>query len=66
MSSADLTCSSDVLEHLFALEEDWDLPRFLKRLDERCIPDQLREQHFDGDAYCRFWAKNSRPVDPAR
>ena len=59
MSSAAFTGSSYVLEHLIALEGDCDMPRFLKRLDERCIPDRPREHHFNGDAYCRHWDPNS-------
>jgi hypothetical protein len=56
MSCADFSRSSYALEHLVALEEHCDMPRFLKRLDERGIAYRLHEQHFKGDAYVRYWA----------
>jgi hypothetical protein len=66
MPCADFTASSYILEHLVALEEDSDMPRFLKQLDERGMPYRLREQHFKGDAYFRYWARNSDEASPAR
>lgn len=62
MSSADFTRCSYVLEDNFALEEDCDMPRFVKRLDERGIAYRLREQHTNGDAYVRHWACNPGPT----
>ena len=46
----------------FALEEDVDMPSFLKRLDERGIAYRVRGQHTNGDAYVRNWASNGRAV----
>ena len=66
MSAADFTPCSYVSADSFALEEDCDMPRFLKRLDERGIAYRLREHHTNGDAYVRCWACNSSPADPAR
>jgi hypothetical protein len=45
-----------------ALEEDCDMPRFLKRLDERGIPYRLREQHTGAEAHVRRWAANLPPA----
>jgi hypothetical protein len=42
---ADFSSCSYVRGDTLALEEDSDMPRFLKRLDERGIPYRLREQH---------------------
>jgi hypothetical protein len=58
MSPADFSSCSYVSGDSLALEEDCDMPRFLKRLDERHIPYQLREQHTNGDAHVRHWAAN--------
>jgi hypothetical protein len=58
MSAADFTVCSYVHGDTFALEEDVDMARFLKRLDERGIAYRLREQHTDGDADVRNWASN--------
>jgi hypothetical protein len=63
MSSGDFSSCSYVKEDSLALEEDCDMPRFLKRLDERGIPYRLREQHTKGDAYVRRWASN--PISSA-
>jgi hypothetical protein len=46
----------------FALEEDCDMPRFLKRLDERGIPYRLGEQHTGAEAHVRRWAANLPPA----
>jgi hypothetical protein len=62
MTSADFSSCSYVSGDSSALEEDCDMPRFLKRLDEQGIPYRLREQHTNGDAYVRHWASNSRPT----
>jgi hypothetical protein len=58
LSPADFSQCSYVRGDTIALEEDCDMPRFLKRLDERGIPYRLREQHTDGDARVRRWAAN--------
>jgi hypothetical protein len=63
MSPSDFSSCSYVKEDSLALEEDCDMPRFLKRIDERGIPYRLREQHTKGDAYVRRWASN--PGSPA-
>jgi hypothetical protein len=65
MSPADFSCSSHVLEHLVALEEDADMPKFLQRLDARGIAYRLREHRMKGGAYCRYWDLNTRPLAPA-
>jgi hypothetical protein len=59
MSPADFSVCSYVSADSLALEEDCDMPSFLKRLDERHIPHRLREQHTNGGAYVRRWASNS-------
>jgi hypothetical protein len=58
MSPADFSASSYVRGDTIALEEDCDMPHFLKNLDERGIPYRLREQHTDADAHVRRWASN--------
>jgi ParB/RepB/Spo0J family partition protein len=58
MSAADFTVCSYVHGDTFALEEDVDMAKFLKRLDERGIDYRLREQHTNGDAHVRNWASN--------
>jgi hypothetical protein len=60
MSAADFTVCSYVDGDTFALEEDVDMARFLKRLDERGIAYRLREQHINGDAHVRSWSSNGR------
>jgi hypothetical protein len=60
MSAADFTVCSYVRGDTFALEEDVDMARFLKRLDERGIAYRLREQHINNDAYVRNWSSNGR------
>jgi hypothetical protein len=62
MSPGDFSPCSYVRGDTLALEEDCDMPRFLKRLDERGIPYRLREQHTDADAHVRRWAANSGPT----
>ena len=59
LSPADFSECSYVRGDTLALEEDCDMPRFLKRLDERGIAYRLREQHTNGDAYVRHWACNT-------
>jgi hypothetical protein len=59
MSAADFSSCSYVSGDSLALEEDCDMPRFLKRLDERGSPYRLREQHTNGDAHVRHWAANT-------
>jgi hypothetical protein len=58
LSASDFTVCSYVHDDSFALEEDVDMPRFLKRLDERGIAYRLCEQNTNGDAYVRNWASN--------
>ncbi len=58
MSPADFSSCSYVRGDTHALEEDCDMPKLLKRLDERGIPYRLREQHSNGDAHVRRWASN--------
>jgi hypothetical protein len=58
MSAASISSCSYVSGENFALEEDCDMPSFLKRLDERDVPYRLREQHCNGDAYVGRWASN--------
>jgi hypothetical protein len=43
---------------LLALEEDCDMPLFLKRLGDRGIAWRLREHHANADARVRCWASN--------
>jgi hypothetical protein len=62
MSPGDFSSCSYVHEDTLALEEDCDMPRFLKRLDERGIPYRLREQHTGAEAHVRRWAANLPPA----
>jgi hypothetical protein len=62
MSPADFSQCSYVCGDTLALEEDCDMPRFLKRLDERGIPYRLREQHTGAEAHVRRWAANLPPA----
>jgi hypothetical protein len=62
MSSADFSACSYVHGDNLALEEDCDMPKFLKRLDERGIPYRLREQHTKTQAHVRRWASNPGPT----
>jgi hypothetical protein len=64
MSPADLSSCSYVSGDTLALEEDCDMPRFLKRLDEQGIPYRLREQHTRTQAHVRRWAANPGPAAP--
>ena len=66
LSPADFSECSYVHGDTLALEEDCDMPRFLKRLDERGIAYRLREQHTNGDAYVRHWACNTGPAAAGR
>jgi hypothetical protein len=59
MSPADFSVCSYVSGDSLALEEDCDMPRFLKRLDERGTPYRLREEHTNGDAHVHRWVSNS-------
>jgi hypothetical protein len=58
MSPADFSQCTYVRADTIALEEDCDMPRFLKRLDELGIPYRLREQHTGAEAHVRRWASN--------
>jgi hypothetical protein len=62
LSPAEFSACSYVRGDTLALEEDCDMPRFLKRLDERGIPYRLREQHTDAEAHVRRWASNPGPA----
>ena len=62
MSPADFSACSYACGGTIALEEDCDLPSFLKRLDERGIPYRLREQHTKTQAHVRRWAANPGPT----
>jgi hypothetical protein len=62
MSPADFSACSYVRGDTLALEEDCDMPGFLKRLDERGIPYRLREQHTKTQAHVRRWASNPGPT----
>jgi hypothetical protein len=62
MSPADFSACSYVHGDTLALEEDCDMPKFLKSLDGRGIPYRLREQHTNGDAHVRRWASNAGPT----
>jgi hypothetical protein len=66
LSPADFSPCSYMRGDTLALEEDCDMPRFLKRLDELGIPYRLREQHTNGDAYVRHWASNLGPAAAGR
>ena len=66
MSPADFSSCSYVRGDTLALEEDCDMPRFLKRLDERCVPYRLREQHTNRDACVRHWGCNTGPAAAGR
>jgi hypothetical protein len=61
LSPADFSSCSYVRGDTLALEEDCDMPRFLRRLDELGIPYRLRDQHTDADAHVRRWASNPGP-----
>jgi hypothetical protein len=65
MSPADFSQCSYMHGDTIALEEDCDMPRFLKGLDEHGIPYRLREQHTGADAHVRRWASNPGPATPA-
>lgn len=59
----DFSCCSYVHRDTYALEEDGDMPIFLKRLAERGIGYRLVEQHTNHDAYVRRWQSNAgRPL----
>jgi hypothetical protein len=62
MATADFSSCSYVRGDTLALEEDCDMPRFLKRLDERGVPYRLREQHTGAEAHVRRWAANLPPA----
>jgi hypothetical protein len=62
LSPADFSACSYVHGDTLALEEDCDMPKFLKCLDERGIPYRLREQHTGADAHVRRWAANLPPA----
>jgi hypothetical protein len=62
LSPADFSPCSYVRGDTLALEEDCDMPKFLKRIDERGILYRLREQHTDTEARVRRWASNPGPT----
>ena len=59
MTRAEFSICSYVSGDCLALEEDCDMPLFLKRLDERGIAWRLREHHTNADARVRCWGSNS-------
>jgi hypothetical protein len=59
MTRAEFSICSYVSGDCLALEEDCDMPLFLKRLDERGIAWRLREHHTNADAPVRCWESNS-------
>jgi len=66
MLPADFSSCSYVRGDTLALEEDCDMPRFLKRLDERGIAYRLHDQHTDAEAHVRRWASNLGPAAAGR
>jgi hypothetical protein len=66
MSPADFSSCSYAHGDTLALEEDCDMPKFLKRLDELGISYRLREQHTNRDACVRHWACNTEPAAAGR
>jgi len=58
MTRAEFSMCSYVSGDCLALEEDCDMPLFLKRLDERGIAWRLREHHTNADACVRCWESN--------
>jgi hypothetical protein len=64
LSPADFSACSYVRDDTLALEEDCDMRRFLKGLDERGIAYRLREQHTDAEAHVHRWASNPGPTAP--
>jgi len=62
LSPADFSSCSYMRGDTLALEEDCDMPRFLKRLDERGIAYRLHDQHTDAEAHVRRWASNRGPA----
>jgi hypothetical protein len=60
MTPADFTVCSHVHGDTFALEEDVDMPKFVKRLADRGIAYRLRQQHTNNDAYVRNSSSNGR------
>ena len=66
MSPADFSSCSFVCGDTLALEEDCDMQRFLKRLDEQGVPYRLREQHTNRDTHVRHWACYTGPAAAGR
>ena len=65
LSPADFSSCSYGSGDTIALEEDCDMPSFLKRLGERGISYRLREQHTGAEAHVRRWAANPQsPAEP--
>ncbi|HEY1243894.1 MAG TPA: hypothetical protein VGF29_03590 [Hyphomicrobiaceae bacterium] len=58
MTRAEFSMCSYVSGDCLALEEDCDMPLFLKHLDERGIAWRLREHHTNADACVRCWESN--------
>jgi hypothetical protein len=55
LSSADFSTWGYVCGDTLALDEYGDMPKFLKRLDERGIPYRLHDRRTEGDAPVRHW-----------
>jgi hypothetical protein len=63
LSPSDFSTWSDVCGDTFALDEYGDMPKFLKRLDERGVPYRLHDRRTKGDAHVRqYWLRNARPA----
>jgi hypothetical protein len=58
MTRAQFSICSCVSGDSLALEEDCDMPLFLKRLDERGVVWRLSEHHTSADARVRCWESN--------
>ena len=58
LKPSDFSRCTYVNREVFALEEDCDMPRFLRRMDELELPYKLHEQSVNGNAYVRGWASN--------
>lgn len=65
LSPADFSTWSYVCGDTLALDEYGDMPKFLKRLDERGIPYRLHDRRTQGDAHVRHWVCNAGPVAQA-
>jgi hypothetical protein len=65
LSPADFSTWSFVCGDTLALDEYGDMPKFLKRLDQRGIPYRLHDRRTEGDAHVRHWVRNAGPAAEA-